>query len=97
MFRLIKVSGHSLEPVYRDGDFVLVSKIPILFGRLKTGDVVIIKHKAYGLLIKMVERMDLTADRIYVVGLHDDSVDSRTFGPVGKKDLAGKVFWRIGR
>jgi signal peptidase I len=97
MLRLIKVSGHSLEPVYRDGDFVLVSKIPILFGRLKTGDVVIFYHKSYGLMIKKVERMDLQADRIYVVGMHEDSVDSRTFGPVGKKDLAGKVVGRIRR
>jgi signal peptidase I len=97
MLRLIKISGHSLEPVYRDGDFVLVSKIPILFGRIKTGDVVIFNHKAYGLMIKMVERIDLQADRIYVVGLHDDSMDSRTFGPVGKRDLAGKVVGRIRR
>ncbi len=95
MLRLIKVSGHSLEPVYQDGDFVLASKIPILFGRLKTGDVVVLRHKAYGLMIKIVERMDLQADRIYVIGLHDDSVDSRTFGPVGKKDLAGKVLYHI--
>ena len=97
MLRLIKVSGHSLEPVYRDGDFVLVSKIPILFGWLKTGDVVTLQHKAYGLMIKLVERMDLQADRIYVVGLHEDSMDSRIFGPVGKKDLTGKVFWHIRR
>jgi signal peptidase I len=95
MLRLIKVSGHSLEPVYRDGDFVLVSKIPILFGRIKTGDVVVLKHKAYGLMIKLVERLDIQADRIYVVGLHNDSLDSRQFGPVGKKDLAGKVVWHI--
>ena len=95
MLRLVKVSGHSLEPVYRDGDFVLASKIPILFGRIKTGDVVVLKHKAYGLMIKMVEKLDLQADRIYVVGLHEDSVDSRTFGPVGMKDLAGKVLWHI--
>jgi signal peptidase I len=95
MLRLIKVSGHSLEPVYRDGDFVLVSKVPILFGKLKTGDVVVLEHKAYGLMIKMVDRMDLQADRIYVIGLHEDSMDSRTFGPVGKKDLAGKVLYHI--
>jgi len=84
-----------MEPVYRDGDFVLASKIPILFGRIKTGDVVVLKHKTYGLMIKMVEKLDLEADRIYVVGFHDDSVDSRTFGSVGRKDLAGKVLWHI--
>ena len=95
MLRLLKVMGESLAPEYSQGDFVLVSKIPILFGRLKTGDVVVLKHRAYGLMIKMVDRMDLPADRIYVVGLQEDSVDSRTFGPVGKKDLAGKVFWHI--
>jgi type IV secretory pathway protease TraF len=74
---------------------VLVSKVPILFGKLKTGDVVVLEHKAYGLMIKMVDRMDLQADRIYVIGLHEDSMDSRTFGPVGKKDLAGKVLYHI--
>ncbi len=40
MFRLLKIRGQSLFPDYQNGDFVLVSKIPIFFNRLHPGDVI---------------------------------------------------------
>ncbi len=54
MCKLLKVRGHSLAPEYQDGDFVLVSKIPVFFGWLRPGDGVAFRHPQYGLLIKKV-------------------------------------------
>lgn len=95
MFKLLKVSGSSLLPKYRDGDFVLVSKIPYLFAPIKPGEVVAFRHTTYGTLIKQVQSVKPGGDEIHVVGTQEHSVDSRHFGAVRKRDLLGKVIWHI--
>ena len=54
MLRLFRIHGHSLEPEYQSGDFVLVSKIPFLFHPPEAGEVIGFKHPAFGLLIKQI-------------------------------------------
>ncbi len=95
IFAIIKVSGHSLAPAYSDGDFVLVSKIPILFSGIRPGDVVILHHPALGRLIKIVERVEEGGSRIFVVGLSPFSRDSRVFGAVPHTLILGKVIGHI--
>lgn len=95
MCKLIKVSGDSLSPRYREGDFVLITKIPLLFNRLEQGNTVVFKHPMYGTMIKKVNHIDKDGDQIYVIGTHDLSVDSREFGPISTKDLIGKVIWHV--
>jgi len=97
MLKLLKVSGDSLLPAYQEGDFVLVCKIPFLFGAIKPGDVIVFRHQAYGTMIKAVQRVLADGDEIHVTGTHDRSVDSRRFGPINKKDVVGKVIWHIKR
>jgi signal peptidase I len=97
MLRLLKVAGHSLLPRYREGDFVLVSKIPFLFGRLAPGDVVAFRHPDYGTMIKAVGALSPDGDQLTVIGTHPRSVDSRRFGPIRRQDLIGKVLWRVKR
>jgi signal peptidase I len=95
MLNLVKVTGRSLQPEYLDGDFVLTSKIPILFGKIQPGDVIVFRHEMYGVLIKIVTRLHRDRDEIFVIGLQEDSVDSRRFGPISFKDVIGKVIWHI--
>jgi signal peptidase I len=95
MFRLLKVTGDSLYPVYRQGDFVLVTKIPFLLNSIRRGDVIVFKHSAYGVLIKRVERVLADRSAYYVVGAHENSVDSRQFGLVSRGAVVGKVIWHI--
>ena len=97
MFKIVKVSGRSLEPLYQNGDFVLISKIPVFLKRLKRGDVVVIEHPRYGTLIKQVERLEAGAEQVFVLGIHDGSIDSRLFGAVPRKLITGKVIWHISR
>jgi len=93
MLKFVKVTGNSLEPEYREGDYVMVITFP--FFRLKRGDTVVLRHPQYGMLIKKIEQID--SDKIYVIGLHTDSVDSRRFGPIKHKSVIGKVIWQFSK
>jgi signal peptidase I len=97
MFRLLKVSGNSLQPVYQKGDFVLVSKIPYLFVPPEIGDVVVFRHQRHGTMIKRIARVSAERDEIFVVGTGEGSVDSRRFGAIQKSDIVGKVIWHVKR
>ncbi len=95
MLRLLKVSGSSLSPTYQEGDFVLVAKIPSLFEAINRGDVFVFRHDTYGTMIKEVDHVSPNGDKIYVAGAHENSMDSKRFGPIRKGDLIGKVIWHI--
>jgi len=97
MFRLLKVTGDSLYPAYRQGDFVLITKIPFLLNSIRRGDVIVFEHPAYGTLIKRVESVSADRGVYYVLGVHENSVDSRQFGPVDRQALVGKVIWHISK
>jgi nickel-type superoxide dismutase maturation protease len=91
MLRLIKVTGSSLYPEYREGDYVMVVTIP--FFRLNKGDIVVFQQPGYGMMIKKIAGIDGTG--IHVLGSHPESVDSRRFGPIQRGDVLGKVIWHI--
>lgn len=97
MLRLLRVSGSSMMPMYQDRDFVLVSKIPYLFGTAKQGDVIAFRHDVYGTMIKKVKNVSPDESEIYVTGTQENSVDSRRFGPITRPDVMGKVIWHIAK
>jgi signal peptidase I len=94
MLRLFKVSENSLSPIYQEGDFVVTVKIPFFFSP-QPGDIVVFNQPGYGTMIKLVQRVSPQAGEFYVVGTQPESVDSRQFGLVKKKNLLGKVVWHI--
>ena len=93
MCRVIKVTGDSLTPIIEEGDFVLVLKIPFFF--LHSGDIIVFRHDTYGTMIKLVEGVSRKEGTVFAVGTHSLSTDSRAFGPVSRKDIIGKVVWRV--
>ena len=93
MLRLLKVSGESLSPVYQDGDFVLVAKIPLLFKSLHRGDIIAFHHEIYGTMIKQIDDISIDCDRFIVTGTHENSVDSTQFGAISRDVIIGKVIW----
>jgi nickel-type superoxide dismutase maturation protease len=97
VFQILKVTGESLSPFFVQGDYVLVVKIPFLLRRLKPGDVIVFRHPAYGVMIKALERFSDDGQDLFVLGSHPDSNDSRSFGPVPRRWVTGKVIWRIKR
>ena len=97
MLKFVKISNNSLLPEYQEGDYVLIVKIPLFLDSLRRGDVIVFRHPLYGIMIKKVSRVAGDGNDIYVVGTHEDSVDSRQFGAVRKEALIGKVIWHIAR
>jgi hypothetical protein len=95
MLHRVKVSGDSLSPDYKEGDFVITVKIPLFLRWLQPGDVVVLRQMPYGILIKQVEWVDAILKQVFVTGTHSASIDSRTFGPVPVKNILGKVIWHI--
>ncbi len=97
ILKIMKVSGSSLYPLYQDGDFVMVSKIPILLFGIHPGDRVVFDHPRHGRLIKRVEWVEFGGARLFVVGENDESVDSRRFGAIPREWVRAKVVWHIHR
>ncbi len=94
MLRFFKIRGDSLVPEYSQGDFVLVSKIPLLVSAPSPGMVIAFRQPGYGLLIKRIESITDNGG-LSVIGTHPESIDSRTFGLVQRENVIGKVIWHI--
>jgi nickel-type superoxide dismutase maturation protease len=97
MFRMIRVTGESLSPLFHEGDYVFITTIPFVVKRVKAGDTILFRHPTYGTLIKLVEQADREQGTLSVIGTHANSVDSRRFGPIRQEDVIGKVIWHIPR
>ncbi len=95
MLRILRVTGESLLPEYKEGDYVVITTLPFFFDSIKRGDTVIFRQAPYGTMMKYVEAVDARAGELFVVGSHPQSVDSRHFGAIHQSDLIGKVLWHI--
>jgi signal peptidase I len=93
--KIYRVSGNSLHPRFQHGDFVLVSKFVRNVTKLNIGDPIVFRHAHHGTMIKLVSRINFKADEIEVVGNDYGSTDSRSFGPISKNDVLGKVIFCI--
>ena len=78
--RIIKVSGNSMRPCYRSGDYLLVGR----YGRCapRAGDDVVFRHRDFGMLLKRVSRLE--GDLLRVSGLDPLSADAAGLGTVGR-------------
>ena len=88
------VEGHSMEPLIKGGQGVLINRFAYLFSQPKVGDIVALKapRRPNKLLLKRVEKA-LEGNRYIVVGINKvDSTDSRQFGWVSSKDILGKIW-----
>jgi len=92
MIRFIKVTGDSLSPDYKEGDYVMIITVPFFY-HLKRGDTIVFRQMAYGMMIKNIDYIDYNL--VHVLGTHTHSVDSRQFGPIPRADIFGKVVWHI--
>jgi signal peptidase I len=95
MLRLFKVKENSLVPQFREGDFVIIAKIPLLWFKLRPGDTVVFRHSEYGTMIKKIKYLTPDGRSLFVIGSHPDSIDSRHFGLIPCRDVIGKVIWHV--
>lgn len=85
----LKISGHSMEPDLRFGQFVLVSSIPFFFSKPKIGDVVVFKNSKKLIIKRIVKEVN---KKFLVEG--DNKKDSHDFGFIEKKEILGKVIYK---
>lgn len=81
-----KVSGHSMEPNFHEGDQVL----SVGFLGFKAGDVIVFKHKSKN-FIKRIIRIE--RNEVFLEG--DNKNDSLKIPKVQKRDIIGKVIFRF--
>jgi nickel-type superoxide dismutase maturation protease len=93
LFR-VAVAGRSMEPTFRDGDWLLVRQ---LRRPPREGEVVVATdpREPERLLVKRVR--SVAGDRVTVQGDHADpseSTDSREFGPIARSAVVGRPVLR---
>jgi nickel-type superoxide dismutase maturation protease len=90
------VAGRSMTPGLVEGERVLVNRAAYWFARPRPDDVVVLRdpRAPQRLLVKRIERA-AAIDKWSVAGDNPDaSTDSRTFGPVPRDAIVGKVVLR---
>lgn len=90
----VAVAGQSMEPTFRDGDWLLVRR---LRRPPRAGEVVVATdpREPERLLVKRVR--SVAPDGVTVQGDHADpaeSTDSRQFGPIPRSAVLGKAILR---
>jgi nickel-type superoxide dismutase maturation protease len=91
--RRVIVEGSSMEPILAPGDRLVVA--PVL--RLRPGDIVAVPDPRHPrrLLVKRVLSVDHHRRLVAVAGDNrDHSTDSRTFGPLPRGAVVGRVVYR---
>ncbi|MFH2039166.1 MAG: S26 family signal peptidase [Chloroflexota bacterium] len=93
-FSVYKISGESMLPEYKEGDFVIINEIAFFIRHLQIGDVIIFNHPTYGFLIKKIDSV-LPEVGFFVSGSHKNSLDSSKLGLIPISEVKGKVVWHI--
>jgi len=88
MLKLFKIEGFSLFPLLKENEVVLCVKL-FSFSKIKIDDIVVFKNKDNGIMIKKVK--EINSNGYFVEGENPDSIDSRNFGELQKKELLYKV------
>ena len=95
MISYFKVMGRSMEPLCKEGDFVLLDKLSYLVFRPRVGDIVVLKHPQESrLILKYITKEHLHNHEsfFWVEGLNKtESSDSRSFGWIKREDILGKA------
>jgi nickel-type superoxide dismutase maturation protease len=96
-FRRFRVEDPSMRPTLEPGDYVLVNRWAYRFRPPSRGDLVVVEDPEMPsrFLVKRVS--DRTANgAVHLAGDNEAaSRDSRTFGPVAKERIVGKVWLRL--
>ncbi|MFQ5553450.1 MAG: nickel-type superoxide dismutase maturation protease [Thermoplasmata archaeon] len=89
--RRFRIQDRSMEPALREGDQVIVSPLPYLWGRPSVGDLVVLHHPFENrFLVKRISRVE--GSQISLMGDNRrHSTDSRDFGPISPEHIVGKV------
>jgi nickel-type superoxide dismutase maturation protease len=95
MISYFKVKGQSMEPLCKEGDFVVLDKLSYLMFRPRVGDTVVLRHpKQNRLLLKYItkEKIEDSSLFYWVEGVNKtESSDSRSFGWIQREMILGRA------
>jgi phage repressor protein C with HTH and peptisase S24 domain len=91
--RIVRVSGNSMSPDYRDGDFVLVGRYRVR--KPRPGDDIVFRHRDFGTLLKRIGRIE--SGRLLVHGLNGLSADPSALGALDAlaAEACERVLYRV--
>lgn len=90
---IFKVTGPSMQPVYKQGDFVIAFRT--VLSNFDKGDVVVINHKHFGKIIKRIKSIDEAGDFLVAGDNTIMSTDTMTIGPVAIEHILGRVMIKV--
>ncbi len=92
-FRLFKVSGDSMVPAFREGDYVITRHRRL--GAIRPGDVVTVNHPRFGRIIKRVKCIN--PDATYELSGDNalGSTPTDELGATRAQQILGKVIGQI--
>ena len=92
MFQRVAVTGRSMEPALRAGDWIVISR---LWRPPRVGEIVLVRDPREPERL-MLKRVAAVADGACTVlgDRPDESTDSRTFGPVPFANVLGRALFR---
>jgi len=96
-FRRFRVEDDSMWPSLEPGDYVLVNRWAYRFRSPARGDVVVVQDpdRSDRFLVKRISESG-DAARVEVAGDNAArSRDSRSFGPIAREKIVGKVWLRL--
>lgn len=89
-----KIKGHSMEPLLKNREKILVSEIPYLFKKPQPNDVVVVKLENNLILVKRI--IKIVNGKYFVLGDNKkDSMDGRSFGNLSRKQILGKMIYKF--
>lgn len=106
IFEGFVVSGDSMAPTLKSGDYVLINKLSYLFGTPERGDIIVAYSQREG--VRLVKRVmglpyewfdidgktsNVDPQEYFLVGDNKEvSIDSRILGNINDWDVEGRVF-----
>ncbi len=84
-----------MEPHFLEDDFTVFRR-PLFKPRYRAGDVVVLEHASFGLIIKRI-RDRLSAQEYQLNSDNKDGLETTQIGICHDRQIRGKVFWRIKR
>lgn len=88
-FKLVKISGSSMEPRLRSGDFALFRRRPTY----AIGDIVLVHHPHLGPIVKQIKTLQNGQVTLEGTGVYSTSTEK--MGVVAVSAIRGKMVWHF--
>jgi Peptidase S24-like len=93
--QIFRVAGRSMEPEFREGDFVMISKLPFRPKYVRPGTPIAFIHSKYGMLIKKVQEYNPVLKQLWATGISRFSIHRDEIGPIPVKNVIGEVIGHV--